>query len=113
MKLSAGTVATLLFTAVGTAAFVWMAKRPAVDITAMNFGMPIQTTASSPEKEQPEKKAEEAVSEPEKKTEEASKEPSASEEKAEPVEQPKTEEEPATETEKSPEADSSSAATTN
>ncbi|MCF6190719.1 MAG: hypothetical protein L3J51_09575 [Cocleimonas sp.] len=45
MKLSAGTIGTLLFTAVATAVFVWMAKRPAVDGSAMNFGMPMQSTA--------------------------------------------------------------------
>ena len=40
MKLSAGTIGTLVFTALATAAFVWMAKRPAVEISAMQFGMP-------------------------------------------------------------------------
>jgi hypothetical protein len=41
MKLSAGTIGTVLFTAAGIAVFVLMAKRPAVDGSAMNFGMPI------------------------------------------------------------------------
>ncbi len=45
MKLSAGTIGTLLFTAVAITAFVFMAKRPAVEGNAMNFGMPIQSTA--------------------------------------------------------------------
>ena len=80
MKLSAGTIGTLLFTAVATAAFVWMAKRPAVDGSAMNFGMPIQSTAvvegkavedavpvsNEPNKEEVEpEKMEEATSAPE------------------------------------------------
>jgi len=50
MKLSAGTVGTLLFTAVATAAFVWMAKRPVVEGNAMNFGMPMQATAAVEDK---------------------------------------------------------------
>ena len=41
MKLSAGTIGTVLFTAAGIAVFVLMAKRPAVDGGAMNFGMPL------------------------------------------------------------------------
>jgi len=45
MKLSAGIIGTVLFTAVATAAFVWMAKRPAVDGNAMSFGMPLQSAA--------------------------------------------------------------------
>ncbi len=48
MKLSAGTIGTLLFTAVATAAFVWMAQRTpdkSVDRNAMNFGMPIRSAA--------------------------------------------------------------------
>ncbi len=40
MKLSTGMIGTLLFTAVATAAFVWMAKRPVVDGNAIIFGMP-------------------------------------------------------------------------
>ena len=43
MKLSAGTIGTVLFTAAGIAVFVLMAKRPAVDGYAMNFGMPMQS----------------------------------------------------------------------
>jgi len=47
MKLSANTIGTLIFTAIATAAFVWMAKRPAVEATAMNFGIPSQTTSAT------------------------------------------------------------------
>lgn len=46
MKLSAGTIGTLAFTALATAAFIWMAKRPAVDVSAMQFGIPAVKTAS-------------------------------------------------------------------
>lgn len=47
MKLSANTIGTLIFTAIATAAFVWMAKRPAVEATAINFGIPSQTTSAT------------------------------------------------------------------
>ncbi|MEE9310621.1 MAG: hypothetical protein V3U64_06330 [Cocleimonas sp.] len=47
MKLSSATIGTLLFTAVGLAAFVLMAKRPAVDGNAMNFGMPASSATST------------------------------------------------------------------
>ena len=46
MKLSAGTIGTVLFTAAGIAVFVLMAKRPAVDGSAMNFGMPMPTVVA-------------------------------------------------------------------
>ncbi len=52
MKLSAGTIGTVLFTAAGIAVFVLMAKRPAVDGSAMNFGMPI--SEASVEEKMPE-----------------------------------------------------------
>lgn len=50
MKLSAGTIGTLLFAAVAITAFVWMAKRPAVEGNAMNFGMPMQSTTTVEDK---------------------------------------------------------------
>ena len=65
MKLSAGTVGTLLFTAVAIAAFVWMAKRPAVEGNAMIFGMPAQSTTAKAEEKAPEVTAPEAESAPE------------------------------------------------
>ena len=43
MKLSASTIGIVLFTVAGIAVFVLMAKRPAVDGSAMNFGMPVQS----------------------------------------------------------------------
>jgi len=45
MKLSAGTIGTVLFTAAGIAVFVLMAKRDpeGVDKSAMNFGMPMSS----------------------------------------------------------------------
>jgi flagellar biosynthesis GTPase FlhF len=49
MKPSTGTIGLLIFTAIATAAFVLMAKRPAVDSNALVFGMPktAGTSASS------------------------------------------------------------------
>lgn len=60
MKLSSGTIGTVLFTAAGVAAFAWMALRPAVEGNAMNFGMPL-ATASSVEKTVEEKMPEATV----------------------------------------------------
>ena len=73
MKLSAGTIGTILFTAVATAAFVWMAKRPVVEGSAMNFGMPMplatraedKAPAFNVPKEVAPEKMEEATSAPE------------------------------------------------
>jgi hypothetical protein len=45
MKLSAGTIGTVLFTVAGIAVFVLMAKRPVVDGGAMNFGMPLSSSS--------------------------------------------------------------------
>ncbi len=50
MKLSKAMIGTLLFAAVGAAAFVWMVKRPAVDGNAMIFGMPTSSVATTEEK---------------------------------------------------------------
>jgi len=68
MKLSTGTIGTLIYTAIATAAFVWMAKRPAVEATAMNFGMPSQSISAASSITESEAK-EEKVDEPEEKME--------------------------------------------
>ncbi|KAG1707649.1 Octaprenyl diphosphate synthase [Nymphon striatum] len=47
MKLSSSSIGALLFTAIGTTAFAFMAKRPAVDATAMQFGMTNSTTQTT------------------------------------------------------------------
>lgn len=60
MKLSAGTIGTVLFTAAGIAVFVLMAKRPAIDGNAMNFGMPISPAVA--EEKMPEATTPEAAS---------------------------------------------------
>ena len=108
MKLSAGTVGTLVFTALATTAFVWMAKRPPVDVTAMQFGMPSMKTEEAKKAEGTapqvvEDKKEAAAMAPEatttneteKKEEPAS--PAASEQPAEPIKTEGTTE-PASET---------------
>jgi len=61
MKLSAGTIGTLAFTALATAAFVWMAKRPAVEISAMQFGMPTSKASGATPKVVETKKEPEAA----------------------------------------------------
>ena len=47
MKISTNTIGLLVFTAAATAAFVWMAMRPAVEGTAMSFGMSAQSTSTA------------------------------------------------------------------
>jgi len=41
MKLSSNTIGILVVTAIATAAFVWMAKRPAVEANIFALGMPV------------------------------------------------------------------------
>jgi len=50
MKLSSSLISILVFIAITTAAFIWMAMRPAVEGNAMIFGMPnIATTTANTE----------------------------------------------------------------
>ena len=103
MKLSTGTIGTLLFTAVATAAFVWMVKRPAVEGNAMIFGMPAQSstaeekmpaaTSSTPEVETPVSEVSEVEA---KQVEETTAVPTTSNEPAAPEIEIKVEEMPAT-----------------
>ncbi len=53
MKLSANTLGMLVFTAIATTAFVWMAKRPATNTKVMQFGMPLQSTTATKEEDKP------------------------------------------------------------
>ncbi|MEE9445683.1 MAG: hypothetical protein V3V19_08455, partial [Cocleimonas sp.] len=61
MKTSTGTIVLILFTVIATAAFVWMAKRPAADSNALVFGVPA-SGASSSSQASPEKTEEPAQS---------------------------------------------------
>ncbi len=47
MKLSSNLISILIFLAITTAVFIWMAMRPAVDGNAMIFGMPNSNSASN------------------------------------------------------------------
>lgn len=46
MKLSSNLISILIFIAITTAAFIWMAMRPAVEGNAMIFGMPNTSTTT-------------------------------------------------------------------
>jgi len=49
MKLSSNTIGILVVTAIATAAFVWMAKRPAVEANVFALGMPVKQENSTKE----------------------------------------------------------------
>lgn len=65
MKITSNLIGTLLVAAIGTAAFVYMAKRPAVEGNTVLFGAPnkisASTTSKDMQKEEP--KQEETVAE--------------------------------------------------
>ena len=59
MKLSSNSIGILIFTLLAAAVFFFMAKRPAVEGNVLNFGMPMQSQASSTPPETPTPKVEE------------------------------------------------------
>lgn len=111
MKLSSNTIGILLFTVIASMAFVWMAKRPAVDGQTISFGMPIKATSA--ESKTPEAEPEPAqVSEPEKVEEvkvEAEREDFTADSKAEEEKSdntlPESEESTTTDTDEKPKAE--------